>query len=165
MSAPISGGLVRQLRERAHVSQMELAQRSGVAQPAISDYERGRKEPSLSTLRRLAASVDLEVAVSYTPTPSAKTLALLRRRRRAIVDLCKRHGASNPRVFGSTAKGSARPDSDVDLLVDLEPGRTFFDVAALHDDLEQLLSREVDVLTVGSVKGRLAHIADEAIPL
>jgi uncharacterized protein len=165
MSASLAGGLVRQLRERADVSQMELAERSGVAQPAISDYERGRKEPSLSTLQRLAAAVDLELAISYRPTPSAKTLGLLHRRRRAILELCKRHGASNPRVFGSTVKGTARPDSDVDLLVDLESGRTLFDLAALHDDLEQLLSREVDVLTAGSVKGRLAHIADEAIPL
>ena len=165
MGASLAGGLIRQLRERAQVSQMELAERSGVSQPAISDYERGQKEPSLSTLQRLAASMDMEFAISLRPTPSAKALGLLHRRRRAILDLCKRHGASHPRVFGSTVKGSARPDSDIDLLVDLEPGRTFFDVAALHDDLEQLLLRKVDVLTAGSVKGRLAHIADEAIAL
>lgn len=47
--------------------------------------------------------------------------------------------------FGSTAKGTARPDSDIDFLVDLGSGRTLFDVAALHDDLESL--RDVDVLT------------------
>jgi uncharacterized protein len=157
--------LVRRLREQAGVSQTELAERSGVAQSAISDYERGRKEPALSTLQRLATAVDLDVNVSFSPTPSAKTLASLRRRRRAILETCRRHGASNPRVFGSTAKGTARADSDIDLLVDLESGRTLFDVAALHDDLETLLGRDVDVLTAGSVKGRLAHVANEAVPL
>jgi uncharacterized protein len=165
MIVPLAQRLVRQLREQAGVTQTELSERSGVAQSAISDYERGRKEPALSTLQRLAAAVDLDLLVSYDPTPSAKTLASLRRRRRAILETCKRHGASNPRVFGSTIKGTARPDSDIDLLVDLESGRTLFDVAALHDDLETLLGRDVDVLTAGSVKGRLAHVADEAVAL
>ena len=165
MEGSLTSLLVQQLRDRAGVSQTELAERSGVAQSAISDYERGRKEPALSTLQRLAASVNLDLNVFYTPTPSAKTLASLRRRRRAILEVCRRHGASNPRVFGSTAKGTARPDSDIDLLVDLESGRTLFDVAALHDDLESLLGRDVDVLTRGSVKGRLAHVADEAVPI
>ena len=165
MEGSLASLLVKQLRDQAGVSQTELAERSGVAQSAISDYERGRKEPALSTLQRLAASVGLDLHVSYAPTPSAKTLASLRRRRRAILEVCRRHGASNPRVFGSTAKGTARPDSDIDLLVDLESGRTLFDVAALHDDLESLLGRDVDVLTRGSVKGRLAHVADEAVPI
>ncbi len=67
--------------------------------------------------------------------------------------------------FGSVAKGESRVDSDIDLLVDLEPGRTLFDVAALHDELVELLGYAVDVLTSGAVRGRLAHVADEAVPL
>jgi len=157
--------LVLQLRERAGVTQTELAQRAGMAQSAISDYERGRKEPSLSTLQRLAAAVDLDAEVSYTHRRSVVTLASLRRRRKLILEICARHGASNPRVFGSTASGSARPDSDIDLIVDLEPGRTLFDVAGLHDELVELLGREVDILTRGSLRGRLAHVEDEAVVL
>ncbi len=165
MKTSSAAQLVRRLREQAGVSQTELAERSGVVQSAISDYERGKKEPAFSTLQRLATAVDLDVKVSFSPTSSARTLASLRRRRGAILETCRRHGASNPRVFGSTAKGTARPDSDIDLLVDLESGRTLFDVAALHDDLETLLGRDVDVLTSGSVKGRLAHVDNEAVPL
>jgi len=71
--------LVRQLRERAGVTQAELAKRSGVAQPAISDYERGRKRPTLSTLQRLAAAVDLDFYVRCVPASPIPTLASLRR--------------------------------------------------------------------------------------
>lgn len=165
MAARSTAELVLQLRERAGVTQTELAQRAGMAQSAISDYERGRKEPSLSTLQRLAAAVDLVAEIEYARAPTVKTLASLRRKRAAILEICKKHGASNPRVFGSMATGSAGPDSDIDFVVDLAPGRTLFDVAGLHDDLVELLGREVDILTPGSLRGRLAHVAREAVPL
>ena len=129
------------------------------------DHERGRKQSSLSMLQRLAAAVDLVAEIHYTPSPRVGTLASLRRKRAAIVDICRKHGASNPRVFGSMATGSADPDSDIDFVVDLAPGRTLFDVAGLHDDLVELLGREVDILTPGSLRGRLAHVAREAVPL
>ena len=99
------------------------------------------------------------------PAPRVGTLASLRRKRAAILDIYRKHGASNPRVFGSMATGSAGPDSDIDFVVDLAPGRTMFDVAGLHDDLVELLGREVDILTPGSLRGRLAHVASEAVPL
>jgi predicted nucleotidyltransferase len=68
-------------------------------------------------------------------------------------------------VFGSVATGQTHANSDIDLLVDLEPGRTLFDVAALHDELVELLGYEVDVLTSGAVRGTLSRVADEAVPL
>ncbi|MBI3492644.1 MAG: nucleotidyltransferase family protein [Acidobacteria bacterium] len=71
--------------------------------------------------------------------------------RRAILELATRHGARNVRVFGSMVRGEARPDSDVDLLVDIEPGRTLLDVIALEQDLEALLGRLVEVLTDGGL--------------
>ncbi|HSB85992.1 MAG TPA: helix-turn-helix domain-containing protein [Ilumatobacteraceae bacterium] len=159
--------LVRSLRTAAGLSQHELAARAGMAQSAISNYESGHKVPSLATLNRLASAVGASLDLSVKPVGSTDkvTLTALRRHRQAIEASCLRHGASNPRVFGSLAKGRARPGSDIDLLVDLEPGRTLFDVAALHDDLAELLGHEVDVLTSGAVRGRLAHIADEAVPL
>jgi uncharacterized protein len=61
--------------------------------------------------------------------------------------LATQHGARNVRVFGSVARGEDRPDSDVDLLVDVEPGRSLLDVIALEQDLEVLLGRPVDVQT------------------
>ncbi len=70
----------------------------------------------------------------------------LRRHRDAILSVALRHGASNVRVFGSAARGEAGPGSDLDLLVDLEPGRSLLDHVALIQDLEDLLGRKVDVV-------------------
>ena len=75
------------------------------------------------------------------------SLETLRRLRSEILALASRHGARNVRVFGSVARGASRADSDVDFLVDVEPGRTLLDVIALEQDLQQLLGQRVEVLT------------------
>jgi uncharacterized protein len=79
------------------------------------------------------------------------TIETLQAHRRTIIDLAARHGARNVRVFGSTVRGDARPNSDVDLLVEIEPGRTLLDVIALEQDLETLLGRPVEILTDGGL--------------
>ncbi|PZS01099.1 MAG: hypothetical protein DLM70_12490 [Chloroflexi bacterium] len=76
-------------------------------------------------------------------------------KRADIVRVAQRHGASSVRVFGSVARGEAGPRSDVDLLVELEPGRTLLDQAALQIELEELLGRHVDVVTERSLKPRI----------
>src|SRR5262245_32905500 len=78
-------------------------------------------------------------------------LEALRSRRRAILEAAARHGARNVRVFGSTVRGDAGPSSDVDFLVDIEPGRSLLDVVGLEQDLEELLGRPVEVLTDGGL--------------
>jgi hypothetical protein len=78
-------------------------------------------------------------------------LEVLRSHRRAILDAAARHGARNVRVFGSTVRGDAGPTSDVDFLVDIEPGRSLLDVIGLEQDLEELLGRRVEVLTDGGL--------------
>jgi len=65
--------------------------------------------------------------------------------REEILKIASKYGAYNVRVFGSVARGEARPDSDVDFLVELEPKRSLFDYIALMQDLEELLNRKVDV--------------------
>jgi predicted nucleotidyltransferase len=72
---------------------------------------------------------------------------LLQEKRADILRIAARHGAYNVRVFGSAARGKASPDSDIDFLVDLEPGRSLFDLGGLLMDLQSLLGREVDVVT------------------
>jgi predicted nucleotidyltransferase len=62
-----------------------------------------------------------------------------------ILRIAAKYGAYNLRVFGSVARGEARPDSDVDFLVELEPGRNLLDRIGLMQDLEELLKRKVDV--------------------
>ena len=61
-------------------------------------------------------------------------------------------GAREVRVFGSVARGEERPESDVDLLVTLEPGRTLLDLARLELALERLLGRPVDVVTEAGLR-------------
>jgi len=68
-------------------------------------------------------------------------------KRDAVLALAARHGASNVRVFGSVAEGKADDASDVDFLVDMEPGRSLLDLGGLLMDLQDLLGRKVDVLT------------------
>ncbi len=70
------------------------------------------------------------------------------------------------RVFGSMARGDARPDSDVDLLVQMERGRSLFDLVELCDALEETLGRAVDVLTDEGISPYLRDvITAEARPL
>ncbi len=91
---------------------------------------------------------------------------LLARRREEILRLCAEHGARNVRVFGSVARGDATDDSDIDLLVELEAGRSLLDLSALVADLEALLGRRVDVVTEGSLSRLLRRrILTEARPL
>ncbi|HEY0835640.1 MAG TPA: nucleotidyltransferase domain-containing protein [Azospirillum sp.] len=65
--------------------------------------------------------------------------------------LAARHGARNVRVFGSRAAGTARPDSDLDLLVDLDAGRDLFDLVDLKQALEARVGASVDVVTEGAL--------------
>jgi len=74
------------------------------------------------------------------------SLEALRQRRSDILQIAKAHGARNVRVFGSVARGDEGPDSDLDLLVDMEPRRNLMDLGHLVMDLQDLLGRRVDVV-------------------
>lgn len=90
----------------------------------------------------------------------------LRSRRHEILSMAAHHGATNVRVFGSVLHGDDRPDSDIDLLVEVEPGRSLLDIIGLEQDLEQLLGRRVEVLTVGGLSPYLEQrILGEAASL
>ena len=80
------------------------------------------------------------------------TLAqLMREQRDAILRICAEHGARNVRIFGSFARDEAEEQSDLDLLVDLDPGRSAFDQVDLKLALEDLLGRNVDVVTESGI--------------
>ena len=77
------------------------------------------------------------------------------RLRNEILAAAREAGAANVRLFGSAARGEDRQNSDVDLLVSLERGRTLMDLARLELRLEQLLGRHVDVVTEESIRSAL----------
>jgi uncharacterized protein len=79
---------------------------------------------------------------------------LLQEKREDILRLAKQYGAYNVRVFGSVARGDADEQSDIDLLVDMEPGRSLLDLAGLWMDLEELLGCKVDVVTERGLRER-----------
>jgi predicted nucleotidyltransferase len=86
--------------------------------------------------------------------------------REDILRIAATHGARNIRLFGSAARGEDRPGSDLDLLVDMESGRSLLDLVALGQDLEELLQRKVDVITDSSVHPAIRpHILADARPL
>jgi predicted nucleotidyltransferase len=87
-------------------------------------------------------------------------------RREEIFRLAEKHGARNIRLFGSLARGETGPASDVDLLVDMTPGRTFLDLVVFWQDVEELLGCRVDVIAEGGISPCLRdRIHAEATPL
>ena len=85
---------------------------------------------------------------------------LLQNKRDDILQISARYGAGNVRVFGSVVRGQAGPESDVDFLVDLEEGRSLFDLGGLLMDLQDLLHLKVDVVTE---KGLHWYIRDKVL--
>ena len=91
---------------------------------------------------------------------------LLTIKREEILRVAAQHGANNVRVFGSIARGEAKSNSDVDLLVAMEDGRSLLDLVALWQDLEELLGCKVDVISEGGISPYLRErILAEALPL
>ena len=87
-------------------------------------------------------------------------------KRQEILAIAKRRGAKNIRLFGSVSRHEARPDSDIDLLIDLEPERSLLDVGGLAMDLQQLLNHNVDVITEAGLRPRIrADVLKDDRPL
>jgi uncharacterized protein len=95
----------------------------------------------------MAEQIDVQAA--------GPSMAQLARVRAEILAVAAHHGATNVRVFGSVARGDSDAHSDVDFLVDFEPGRSLLDLASLLVDLEDLLGRPVDVVTEPGLKARI----------
>jgi uncharacterized protein len=91
---------------------------------------------------------------------------LLKEKRETILRIAAKHGARNVRVFGSAARGEADEESDLDLLVEMEPGRSLLDHAALWLELQEVLGRRVDVVSDRGIKPRIRErVLREAVLL
>jgi predicted nucleotidyltransferase/DNA-binding XRE family transcriptional regulator len=166
-----AGVLLRSARRQAGLSQAVLAERAGVTQSVISAYESGARQPSLPTLARLiaAAGSDLDIRVSPPQSPAQSRGQLAERVHRhkgEVLALLNRFGFTNPRLFGSTARGDERPDSDIDILVDAPDDAGLLTFARCQADLEALLGASVDLVPAGDLKEGVAdELLAEAVPL
>lgn len=168
---------IRQARLDADLSQVELAARAGTSQPALARYETGASLPTLPTLERLLAACGRDLEIRTPPSrPSRPVSSMrgrlgphadrLRRRRRRLLDAASKHGVGHLRAFGSVARGEAEAGSDVDLLVDLKPGRTLLDLAAFRREAAAILDLPVDVATPDMLKDRIRdEVLSEALPI
>jgi uncharacterized protein len=117
----------------------------------------------------MLSAITLPVQVEIANRGGARAMPLdelLRTKREDILRIAKNYGAYNVRVFGSVARGEADSESDIDLLVNMEPGRSLFDLGGLLMDLEELLGCNVDVVTEDGLRDRIrARVLREAVAL
>ena len=85
---------------------------------------------------------------------------IIKRKRNEILEISTRYGAKEIKIFGSALRGEAKRNSDVDLLVELEPGRSLLDIIAIKQDLEDLLGCKVDIVTEAALS---PYIRDEVL--
>ncbi len=140
-------------REVLRLTQRELAERSGVKQPLISAIESGRRDASDATRELL----DRVLVVR----PSE----VLRFRRDEVLVIIHDHHGSNARIFGSAARGDDRPGSDLDLLVTFSEEAGITDLLAMEEELAELLTVPVDVVSAGSTGRLIERALKEAVPL
>lgn len=153
MREPSYSDRLKLRRAAAGLTQRQLAGLSGVKQPLIAAIERGTRLPSEAARSALDGSLRVR--------PSA----LLRERRSEVLATIARAGAVDPQVFGSVARGVDEPESDVDLLVTFGPGADIVTLLTLEEELADLLTVPVDVVSSGSSGPVLDRARAEAVPL
>lgn len=144
--------LVSVARADRSLSQTDLAQAAGMRQPNVAAIESGRRSVSADALERLLGAADYRPSVA------------LEERAGQIVDIGRRHGLRNIRVFGSTVNGTDHFTSDIDLLAKLDEDRSYFDIGAFVSEVEALTGFPVDVVIDNAQRPAfLAHT--ELVPL
>lgn len=84
--------------------------------------------------------------------------------KKKIAEFCRRNHIRKLALFGSVLRDDFRPDSDVDVLVEFEPGKTpGFAFITIQDELKEILKRDVDLLTFKSIESSRNYIRREAI--
>ncbi|MFC4377330.1 nucleotidyltransferase domain-containing protein [Nocardia halotolerans] len=147
LGAPRSaaGRLVHDARHRRRLSQRELAKRAGVAQSTVATIEAGRRQPSFAMVEQLLAAAGFRL--STTLMNAVRPSLLLAENQAEFAAVLARYPIANVWLFGSVASGDDRPDSDLDLLVELMPDASIIDILELDEELAQVLGCPVDVVT------------------
>lgn len=159
-----AGELLRQARRRRGLTQRALATAAGVSQTAVARIEAGKSQPTLPTLTKLLAGAGYEPSVELVNT--LRPGELLRLHTSAIRDLLRRYRVTSVQVFGSVARGTDTPRSDLDLLVTFDADVNGLDRVDFAEDLEQLLGVTVDMVNPATASPKfMDSIRDETRPL
>jgi predicted nucleotidyltransferase len=90
----------------------------------------------------------------------------IKSKREEILNIAQKFGAKNVRIFGSMARGEENPESDLDIIVEMEKGSSLLDIIAIKQDIEELLGRKVDVVTEASISPYIRNtVLREAVNL
>lgn len=144
---------IREARVLAGLSQAELARRAGTSRPALAAIESGARSPSAELRGRLLRATGVSPAV------------LVAARRAELLEVLDRYGVTDPRLAGSVARGTAGPDSDLDLVVHLPEHFGGLRLAALGDELERVLGIPVDLISDGATGPTAEVILASAVPV
>jgi len=146
------------------LSRRALAQRAGVRPETVSRIA-SRGTCDFATLERLAAAAGLRLGLHDEAAPEGGGGRDAVMRRQALIrTLAKAHGARSLELFGSAARDEDRSGSDLDFVVELEPGRSLLDLVGLAEDLQEALGRKVELVTRAGLKPRLrASVERDAI--
>jgi predicted nucleotidyltransferase/DNA-binding XRE family transcriptional regulator len=148
--------VLHEARRRAGLTQAELGRRAGVTQSVVSAYESGRRQPSLPVLLGLLRASGHVLDASLVAAEPAGLSGPLSRRvwqhRHRITAVAASHGVRRVRVFGSVARGTETPGSDVDLLVDLPEGMGLFALGRLRLDLEEIVGARIDLVPADGLR-------------
>jgi predicted nucleotidyltransferase/DNA-binding XRE family transcriptional regulator len=153
MESTAFGDRLKLRRAAAGLSQRELARVSGVKQPLIAAIESGSRQPTEAVRK------SLDTATQVRPSQ------LLHLVRDQVLQAIHRAGGQEVRVFGSVARNSDQPGSDIDLLVSFPPTADIITLLTLEDDLSALLTVPVDVVSAGGPSPTLTRALTEAVPL
>jgi len=169
----LTPGMCRAGRALVGLSQADLARRAGVARPTVADFEREARKPIAVTLAAIrtaleAAGVDFvpggALLRSRAPAQGGGDgkLAGVLRTLQGSASKLRRLGVRHLSVFGSTARGVARPDSDLDLLIELDPRHRIdlLDYAGIVGEIQRLLPQRIDAVLRDKLK---PHVALEAL--
>ncbi len=162
--------LIHATRVEVGITQAELARRAGTSQAAIARYESGVSSPAVSTLERVMQAMGHKLELNSSSAPvadlSSPNAVLVRSHRMEIIHRARVAGATNVRLFGSSARGEDSPDSDIDLLVDFDLAGGLLPIVELKREVEEILGRQVDIAPVALLRPAVAERAlREAVPL
>jgi predicted nucleotidyltransferase len=159
--SPVSQAL-RQITAAASakgLNRRALALRAGIRPETVSRIA-SRGTCDFGTLERLAAAVGLRLGLEGgTSQPTHRARDDVLSKAQLIRTLASAHGARAVELFGSAARGEEQPGSDLDFMVELEPGRSLLDLIGLADDLQAALGRKVETVTRAGMKPRVRAAA------